>query len=72
MKNEGIEKAIMIVGSQRALAKACGRAQSTISDWLNGNKSISPEFVPSLVDATDGKVKSFEFRPDLPEVFPRT
>ncbi|EON0833575.1 transcriptional regulator, partial [Escherichia coli] len=51
MKNEGIAKAVDIAGSQIALARRCGRAQSTICDWLNGKKKISPEFVPSLVKA---------------------
>lgn len=71
MKNKGIEKAIIISGSQRALAKRCGRAQSTISDWLHCNKSISPQYVPLLVKATGGEVKGFEFRPDLPDLFPK-
>ncbi|EED0071129.1 helix-turn-helix domain-containing protein [Escherichia coli] len=70
MKNEGIAKAVDIAGSQIALARRCGRAQSTICDWLNGKKKISPEFVPSLVKAVDGKVQAYEFRPDLPELFP--
>ncbi|WP_241597683.1 YdaS family helix-turn-helix protein [Rosenbergiella epipactidis] len=71
MMNLAIEKAIEIAGSQMALAKRCGKAQSTISDWLSGKKKISPEHVHSLVDATDGKVPAYEFRPDLPNLFPR-
>jgi len=69
--NLAIEKAIDIAGSQMALAKRCGKAQSTISDWLSGKKKISPEHVHSLVNATDGKVPAYEFRPDLPNLFPR-
>lgn len=70
MKNIAVEKAIAIAGSQKKLAKRCGKAQSTICDWLNGKKKISPEHVPDLVNATDGQVKAHEFRPDLPNVFP--
>lgn len=70
MKNLGMEKAIEIVGSQSELAKLCQKSQSTICDWLNGKKKISPEHVPTLVEAVSGKVKSHEFRPDLPTLFP--
>ncbi|PLL43450.1 transcriptional regulator, partial [Klebsiella pneumoniae] len=42
MKNPAVEKAISIAGSQKELAKRCGKAQSTICDWLNGKKRISP------------------------------
>jgi len=70
MKNEAIAKAIIIAGSQMALAKRCGRAQSTICDWLNGKKRISPEYVPDLVSAVEGKIAPYEFRPDLPDLFP--
>lgn len=70
MKNAGIEKAIAIAGSQGKLAKRCGRAQSTICDWLNCKKRISPEFVPALVAAVEGQVGAHEFRPDLPSIFP--
>ncbi|UCQ52888.1 helix-turn-helix domain-containing protein [Edwardsiella tarda] len=71
MKHEAVQKAIEIAGSQMALAKRCGKAQSTICDWLNGKKRISPQNVPILVAATNGEVGAHEFRPDLPEIFPR-
>lgn len=70
MKNAAVEKAIAIAGSQMALAKRCGKAQSTICDWLNGKKRISPEHVPELVAAVDGEIAPYEFRPDLPGLFP--
>lgn len=70
MKNKAIEKAIAIAGSQVSLAKRCGMAQSTICDWLNGKKRISPERVPVLVKAVEGKIAAHEFRPDLPALFP--
>lgn len=69
-KNSAVEKAIAIAGSQKELARRCGKAQSTICDWLNGKKRISPAFVPDLVNAVDGKVAAHEFRPDLPALFP--
>lgn len=70
MKNPAVEKAIKIAGSQKALAQRCGKAQSTICDWLNGKKKISPEHVHDLVEAVNGEVQGFEFRPDLPNLFP--
>ncbi|CAA2931202.1 transcriptional regulator [Arsenophonus endosymbiont of Bemisia tabaci] len=70
MKNYGIENAIKITGSQKALAKKCGLAQSTISDWLNGKKPVSPKCVSDLVEAIQGKVPAYRFRPDLPRLFP--
>ncbi len=67
MKNIAVAKAISIEGNQVELAKKCGKSQSTICDWLNGKKKISPEHVPALVNA----VNAHEFRPDLPDVFPK-
>lgn len=70
MKIDAVERAISIAGSQKALAQRCGRAQSTVCDWLNGKVKISPENVLRLVSATDGQIKGHEFRPDLPDLFP--
>ena len=60
MKNPAVEKAIALAGSQKELAKRCGKAQST----------ISPIHVPDLVNAVDGQILAHEFRPDLPSIFP--
>lgn len=70
MKNEAMVKAIALAGSQSELAKKCGKSQSTICDWLHGKKRISPEHVPALVAAVRGEIAAYEFRPDLPTVFP--
>ncbi|KGT91262.1 transcriptional regulator [Erwinia typographi] len=70
MKNLGMAKAIELAGSQSELAKLCKKSQSTICDWLNGKKKISPEHVPTLVKAVSGKVQPHELRPDLPTLFP--
>ncbi|WP_140919052.1 transcriptional regulator [Limnobaculum xujianqingii] len=70
MKNNEIDKAIRIAGSQKALGKKIGRAQSTVCDWLHNRKRVAPEVVPILVDITGGEVKGYEFRPDLPTLFP--
>lgn len=70
MKNEGVVKAIALLGNQALLAKKCEKSQSTISDWLNGRKKIKPEHVVILMAVTDGKIPAYEFRPDLPLLFP--
>lgn len=70
MKNPAIQRAISIAGSQYELARRCGKAQSTICDWLNRKNKISPEHVPALVNAVNGEIAAYEFRPDLPEIFP--
>ncbi|PHI31187.1 transcriptional regulator [Budvicia aquatica] len=70
MKNNAIDKAIRIAGGQKALGEKVGRAQSTICDWLNNKKRIAPEVVPNLVLVTGGEVQAYEFRPDLPHLFP--
>jgi DNA-binding transcriptional regulator YdaS (Cro superfamily) len=64
VKNIAVEKAIAIVGSQSALAKATGRAQSTVSDWLNGNKKVSVEGALLLSVATNGQIAAAEFCPE--------
>lgn len=69
MKHEAVEKAIAIVGSQAALAKAVGKAQSTVSDWLNGNKQVSVEGALLLAGATNGQISASEFRPDKASLF---
>ncbi|WP_447881013.1 YdaS family helix-turn-helix protein [Serratia fonticola] len=69
MRNLAVEKAIAIVGSQAALAKAAGKAQSTVSDWLNGNKKISVEGALLLAMATGGKIKPAEFCPGKATLF---
>lgn len=70
MKNEIIDKAINSVGiTQLGFAKLIGVSQSTVSDWLNNKKKVSPRLVPLIVNLTKGAVKAYEIRPDLPELF---
>jgi DNA-binding transcriptional regulator YdaS (Cro superfamily) len=70
MKNPHVEKAIAIAGSQAALAKRVGHAQSLVSAWLLNRKRVSVDSVPVIVELTGGLVKAHELRPDLPTVFP--
>ncbi|MFQ1007659.1 transcriptional regulator [Gilliamella apicola] len=70
MENTAIKKAISIVGSQAKLAKACGKTQTSVWKWANNKSDVSPEIVPLIVEATNGVVKAYEIRPDLPLLFP--
>ncbi|MHA3667242.1 YdaS family helix-turn-helix protein [Yersinia enterocolitica] len=70
MKNEFIEKAINVVGSQSALAKIVGHPQSLVSAWLRGKRRVSVDAVPLIVKITDEQVKPYQLRPDLPNIFP--
>ncbi|EKS7767191.1 transcriptional regulator [Edwardsiella piscicida] len=69
--NKVIQRVLKIVGSQRRLAAVCGVSQPAVHKWLNGG-TVSPEKVIAIVNATGGKVKAHEIRPDLPDLFPPT
>lgn len=58
-----IEKAVSILGSQAALARACGVSQPAISKWLSGG-IVSPENASAIERATDGAVTRKQLRPD--------
>ncbi len=46
--------------------------QSAVHDLrlAKWEKEISPVHVPDLVAAVNGEIKAYEFRPDLPSIFP--
>lgn len=70
MINDAISRAIEVVGSQKKLAERIGVSQPNVFYWLHGKKKVSPERVPSIVEATNGLVLAYEIRPDLPHLFP--
>lgn len=70
MKNEVIQKAIVIAGSQQKLAELCGVKQSSVWRWLHGGR-VDPANVMAVVRATSGQVQAHQLRPDLPEIFPQ-
>lgn len=67
MTNEVILRAINIAGSQKKLANLCGVAQPTVWRWLHGG-GIDARYVMPIVNATNGKVKAAEIRPDLAQI----
>lgn len=54
-----IQRAISLVGSQRELARKVGVDQSAVSKWLWGG-GIRSQYIPSLVEATDGQLTAVE------------
>ncbi|AOE99079.1 transcriptional regulator [Serratia marcescens] len=65
--NKAIQKAVSIVGSQQKLASLCGVAQPTVWRWLHGG-GIDALYVKRIENATGGKVKAVEIRPDLSDL----
>ncbi|MFJ5159703.1 transcriptional regulator [Pantoea sp. NPDC088449] len=70
MVHEAIKEAVKIAGSQKKLAAQVGVSQPNVWSWLHQRKKVSPERVVRIVQATEGKVKAFQIRPDLPDLFP--
>ncbi len=63
--NLHVETAIKILGSQTALAKACGVKQGNVWNWLYRDKKITLENAFKIEKATKGKVTQKDMRPDL-------
>jgi DNA-binding transcriptional regulator YdaS (Cro superfamily) len=63
--NIHIEKAIELLGSQTALANACGVKQGNVWNWLNRDKVIQPEVALLIERATKGEITKEQLRPDL-------
>lgn len=61
---EHLDRAIEIAGSQSALARFCGVAQTAVSAW-RVRKSIPAEYCPAIERATSGAVRCEELRPDV-------
>ncbi|WP_370905980.1 helix-turn-helix domain-containing protein [Citrobacter koseri] len=70
MVNNAINSAIEIVGSQQKLADACEVSQPTVWAWLHGRKKASAQNAVRIEKATSGKIRAYQIRPDLTELFP--
>ncbi len=66
MRKTPLERAIDILGSQAALARALSTGRSRVHNWLNRDIRIAPEVAIAIEQATGGKVKRSELRPDFP------
>lgn len=64
-KNEAIKKAIELVSSQEALAKAMGCSQSRVSRLLLEQQKVEAEDAIAIEAATGGQIPRWRLRPDL-------
>jgi len=62
---EHLQKAIEILGTQEALAKACGVKQPYVHNWLNRDKKLPLERAFQIEKATSGQVTKEQLRPDI-------
>lgn len=58
-----LQKAVDVVGSQAALARAIGKKQQHVQYWLK--TKVPGEYVIQIEKATEGQVTRHELRPDL-------
>jgi DNA-binding transcriptional regulator YdaS (Cro superfamily) len=62
--NAHIIEAVRLLGSQKALADACGVSQAAVSKWVNGGQ-ITAEKALLVQRSTDGAVSAQDLRPDI-------
>lgn len=63
---QSLEKAVAIIGGQKATSLAINTSQPTIWKWLNSTKEgLAAEFVLPLSQAVDWQVTPHDLRPDL-------
>lgn len=60
-----IQRAVIIVGSQREMAKALKVTDALISQWVTERRPVSATKVLAVCELTGGRVKPEELRPDV-------
>lgn len=63
--NEQIKKAVDIMGSQAALARAIKKTSVFVNDMLHQRKPVPAALCPAIEAATKRKVKRADLRPDV-------
>lgn len=61
--NEGVQRAIRVLGGVHQLAKACGVSAQAVYKWKLAG--VTAERAIQIEGATGGAVKRHELRPDL-------
>ncbi|WP_092002941.1 YdaS family helix-turn-helix protein [Polaromonas sp. OV174] len=61
---DGLNKAIAIAGSQRALAEAIGLGQTAVANWIKRGGLVPVEHCAPIETAFSGAVTRKELRPD--------
>jgi DNA-binding transcriptional regulator YdaS (Cro superfamily) len=62
---DALVRAVKIIGSQSALARACKVTQAHVWYWLHKARHVPAEHVLTIERATDKAVTRHELRPDL-------
>ena len=62
---EALHKAVILLGSQSALARAIRVKQQNIWSWLHIARKVPAEYCLAIEKATQGKVRREELRPDI-------
>jgi DNA-binding transcriptional regulator YdaS (Cro superfamily) len=72
--NPLIEKAVEVVGSKAALARAVGVKPPTVHQWINRERPVPAGKCRAIESATSGAVTAEELRPDIftPDPKPKT
>ena len=60
-----VRRAVELLGSQVALAQACGVKQQHVWRWLNRCKCLPAERALDIERATGGAVTRYHLRPDV-------
>lgn len=63
--NRHLAIAVELLGSQAALARACGYSRSGINLVLHGRRQVTAELAVAVERATGGEVTRVALRPDL-------
>lgn len=66
-----IEKAVSVVGTKAALARAVGVKPPTIHQWLKGERPVPAGKCRAIEAATNGVVTAAQLRPDIYEQTPK-
>ncbi len=65
-KLDPLDKAIKIIGSQRALGELCGGiSKGAVSQWKDQDRRVPAEYCPLIERATGGQVRCEDLRPDV-------
>lgn len=64
-KNEAVERAVKIFGSQVKLARAINVSRAQVWQWLNNTNRVSSKKAINIEDITNRKVTCEELRPDI-------
>jgi len=67
--SQAVVEACSRLGGQAVLARAIGRPEDTVWDWVNGKSLVNPDLVVEVERITG--VSRHELRPDLSRIFGR-